>query len=122
MVRAEQCSSEIEGNHSKRVVEYTDVIRFLTHYVRVTKCLTKTKYGQSLNQTVLNTVLRLRGTPYDTRQSDMNLIRQVYWTCMPSSNYNHTSAAETYLSRIVHIDTRMFLLEHLHQGDKCSTI
>ena len=45
---------------------YTGNIRFLTHYVHITKCLLDTKYKQRPDHTVLNEVIRLDGTLYDT--------------------------------------------------------
>ena len=41
-------------------------LRFLTHYLHVTKCLPDPKHKQSPGQTVLNDVPRHKGTPYDT--------------------------------------------------------
>ena len=48
-----------------RAVQWTDIMRFLTCYVHVTKCPSDTKYEQNPNQTVLKSS-RLQGTPYDT--------------------------------------------------------
>lgn len=45
-----------------RFVHHTDVMRFLVYYIQVTKRLSDTKYRQTPNQTVL----KLKGTPYDT--------------------------------------------------------
>ena len=51
--------------HRPRLVllpaKYTDIMRFLTYYVHVTKCLLDTKYEQNPKQTALNKVVRLKG-------------------------------------------------------------
>ena len=51
------------GNQA-RVVQYTDI--FMIYYVRVTKCLLGKTHKQNPDQIVLNKVLRLKGTSYDT--------------------------------------------------------
>ena len=43
-----------------------DVMTFLMYYVHVLECLPSTRYKESPNQIVLNDVLWLKGTPYDT--------------------------------------------------------
>ena len=47
-----------------RVVECTDTMRFVTHYVLDTKCPPETTYMKKANRTARNKVLRLMETRY----------------------------------------------------------
>lgn len=70
------------------VVKHTNVMRFMTH-VHVTKSLPDAKYKQNPNKTVLNRVLRLMETPYDTLWCQYKASWISWYCCLGHVCSNH---------------------------------